>query len=331
MIVFYVVFLFLNKNKIFQKFNPETVNNYLRSQDIYDKRGDIKDRIFVSDETIYIASGYLYAKGSDPRDYNFQHPPFIKYLFGLSSLIFKLPLIPNVVFGLVLLLEVYLLASLVTKRKTVGFLASILILIDPVFKEVTSYALLDLGQIVFILGFLITTIYYEKHYLLSGILLGLAFSSKFYSPILIFLVVIYIYKLINKKLIIKREIYTLVVAGITFYLTYIVSVINDKGMFNLFFQQAKMVKFMMVHNKAVEIGGILPMFFGGHILWPISFAASLYSLYKDKFITFISFLVIIPVLYTIVMFFQIPFTRYFILTLPIFYISLSNLVFRNYI
>lgn len=326
----YLIFIFDNRGLLFKKFSQETVNTYLKSQDIYDKGGDIKDRVFVSDETVYLASGYLYAKGSDPRDYNFQHPPFVKYLFGLSSTVFNLPLLPNIFLGWALLLEVYLLASLVTKKEIAGLFTSALILIDPVFKEVVVYALLDLGQIVFILGFLITTIYYEKHFLLSGILLGLGLSSKFYSPVFIFLAVVYVYKLINKKLIVKREIYTLIVAGLIFYLTYAVSVINDKGFFNIFFQQAKIIKFMIVHNKALQIGGVLPMFFGGYLLWPISFAASLFSLYKDKFKSFVSFLILIPVLYTVVMFFQIPFTRYFILTLPILYISLSSLILKNH-
>ena len=77
--------------------------------------------------------------------------------------------------------------TFVFKNKLIGFLASLLLLIDPVFKEVMMYALLDLGQMVFILGFIITTFYYKKHWIGQGVLLGLAMASKFYSPVIIFL------------------------------------------------------------------------------------------------------------------------------------------------
>jgi len=137
LVFLYLIFVLINRNYLFQKFDTKTVPDFLRSQDILDEKDEIKNRIFVSDETIYIASGYLYVSGEDPRDYNFQHPPLIKYFFGLSSKFFNLPLFPNIIFGFVLLLEIYLLCKLVFKNEILGFLTSILMLIDPVFKEVT--------------------------------------------------------------------------------------------------------------------------------------------------------------------------------------------------
>ncbi len=303
------------------KFDPMVVNRYLKSQDILDINGDIKDRVMVSDEEIYIASGYLYANGAKPTDYNFQHPPFIKYLFGMSAKYFNLPLLPNIIFGAILLFEVFHLGSLVFKNRLIGFLASVLLLIDPVFKEVTIYALLDLGQMIFILGFIITTFFWKKHWIGQGVLLGLATASKFYSPVVIFLGIIYLYKILTKQFSLKKEIAVLLVGFITFSLCYI-----KAFPFNIFFEQAKIIKFMLEHNHAVEWGGIISMFFGGYILWPILFFVNLYQLFRSKVSDPVFLLCILPTTYYLLLTFQLPFTRYFILILPFLYLSLSKLI-----
>lgn len=321
----FFVFVFLNRQKLFQSFDPTVVNRYLKSQDILDSENKIKDRIFVSDEDIYIASGYLYVNVASPIEYNFQHPPFIKYLFGLSSKYFNLPLLPNVLFAGLLLFEIYLLGFLVFKSELVGLLASLLLLIDPVFKEVATYALLDLGQMVFILGFIITTLFKPNNFILSGILLGLAMASKFYSPVIIFLGIIYLYKILTKQFDIKRELLVLSFSFLSFSILYFKSF-----PFNIFFEQAKIIKFMMDHNKAIEWGGVIPMFFGGYILWPILFFANLFAILNTKFQDprFLFFL--IPISYFIILNFQLPFTRYFILILPFLYLSFANLIYISY-
>lgn len=316
----YVMFVITYKSFLFQKFNQDTMTRYFRSQDIEDINNEIKDRIFISDAEIYQATGYLYATGTSPATYNFAHPPLVKYLFGFSIKYFNLPLLPNMFFGLFLLFEVYVLGKLVFKNGSVGLLASLFLLVDPVFKEITIYSLLDLGEIVFILGFLITTVFYSKKYILSGILLGLATASKFYSPVVIFLGLIYIYKFLNKKLNIKHEFVILTTAFIIFNLIYL-----KAFPFNPFYNQAKTIKLMLTHNHAVSWGKVLPMFFGGFILWPISFFATIYNLLKEKFISQKFLLYLIPVFYFLVMTFQLPFTRYFILILPFLYLSLGNI------
>jgi hypothetical protein len=319
--VFTLVFFYLNKDFLFQKFDFEVVNRYLRSQDILDKDNIIKDRIFVSDEEIYIASGYLYANGVSPTDFNFQHPPFIKYLFGMSAKYFNLPLLPNIFFAGLLLLEVFLLGKLIFKSEVVGILSSLLLLFDPVFKEVTIYALLDLGQMVFLLGFILTTFFWKKHWIGQGVLLGLAVASKFYSPVIIFLGIIYLYKILTKQFDVKKETLMLIVALVTFASTYTISFIN--GDFNFFFHQAKIIKFMLDHNQAVEWGGVIPMFFGGYVVWPILFFVNLFVLLKSNFTGLVFVYSLIPVIYFFVLCFQLPFTRYFILILPFLYLTLG--------
>lgn len=322
---FFSIFLFINRQNLFRSFDSEVISKYLRSQDIFDETSQIKDRIFVSDEEIYIASGYLYVNGAKPTDYNFQHPPFIKYLFGFSAKYFNMPLLPNIIFALFLVFEIFILGKLVFKNYLVGFLASILIMLDPVFKEVATYALLDLGQMTFILGFIITSLFFEKKWVLQGLLLGLAMASKFYSPVIILLGIIYLYKLFNKSFAFRQEFTVLIVASLVFGLTYIVNF-----PFNIFFEQAKIIKFMLDHNKAVEWGEVLPMFFGGYLLWPILFFVNALVLLKVKF-NILQFLFnILPIACGVILLFQLPFTRYFILMLPFLYLTFTNLLLEKF-
>lgn len=328
--MFYSVFVFSNRNFFFQSFNNQIVTDFLRSQDILDLDDKIKDRVFVSDEVIYIASGYLYAKGADTREYNFQHTPFIKYLYGFSSLFFNLPLLPNIFLGFMLLLEIYLLGKFAFKNEIVGFIASLFMLIDPVFKEVTVYALLDLGQMVFILGFILTIFFWKKHFIGQGVLLGLAFASKFYSPVVIFTGIIFAYKLLIKEFNFKKELSMLIVAFLTFCGTYIVSFINDNGLFNIFFHQAKIFKFMLDHNSADQWGSVVKMFFGGYYLWPITFFASIFVLLNEKIKSFKFLFALLPVVYLFILCFQLPFVRYFVLIMPFLYLCLVGLLY-NYL
>jgi hypothetical protein len=68
------------------------------------------------------------------------------------------------------------------------------------------------------------------------------------------------------------------------------------------------------------------MFFGGYILWPISFIFVLYQIVKTKLRGSNMLIYLIPAVYLFVMCFQIPFTRYFMLILPFCYLSLASIL-----
>jgi len=143
----------------------EIVSKYLRSQDIYDPDGKIKDRIFISDSEIYLASGYLYANGANPVDYNFQHPPVLKYLYGYSLKFFGTPYPLQVIFIFLLLFLSFSLAFAVSRSKKVAILTLLLLVLDPLVRESALNVYLDLGQTVFCLGicsrlFVSSSIYY---------------------------------------------------------------------------------------------------------------------------------------------------------------------------
>src|SRR3989338_6950130 len=107
-ICLYILILFITHQNVFTAtFDKSLITRYFLSQDItHEVPGK---RLFLSDEDVYTATGYLYIHGEDPSQFNFEHPPFIKYLFGLSIVLFNNPLIIQVVLGALTLASLYIL------------------------------------------------------------------------------------------------------------------------------------------------------------------------------------------------------------------------------
>lgn len=341
--------LFFKYPQVFSyKFNQNLVRDYLRSQDINDPLGLIKDRIILSDSDIYIASGYLYAKGGDPTNYNFQHPPLIKYLFGFSVLLTGNPLYVQIIFGLTLLFLTYFLGTKLLKNQIFSFVGTGLLLIDPVFGGMMNQALLDLGQAVFALGYVILMLFFPESFILQGIVLGLFAASKFWSTAALIVVLIFAFKLLirKEKISIKRSGLSFVVAFVVFSLTYLKSFISAGGFFNIFFFLAKDLRFMLAHNSAVSFGGPVILFITGFFapwwqsgvvratdysfLWPISLLALIFMALKTKIRDIKSFVFLFPATYLLLLSTQVPFTRYFIIILPFTYLGLAGLFKKLY-
>ncbi len=338
-------FLFLKHQDLFKyKFNVNLISEYLRSQDIEDKGNAIKDRIFLSDSDLYIASGYLYAKGADPTGYDFQVPALIKYLFGFSILAFGNPFYVQIVFGIALLWLTYFLGMKLFKNRAVSLIGTTLLLIDPVFGGMMNGALLDLGQTVFALSFVILMFFYPESFILQGITLGLFAASKFWSTAVIFVFLITIYKIFIRKerLNIKKIGLVLLTTLITYSLLYIKTFINNYGDFNIVIYQGKVLRYMLAHNSAGVPGGPIALFISGYFLpwwqngiihigdwsflWPISFLASVFLIFKTKLKDLRFFFYLLPIGYLLLTSTQVPFTRYFLIILPYAYLNLSSLL-----
>lgn len=326
-----------HRQSIDYKFAQESIHDYLRSQDIEDPQSLIHDRIFVSDNTIYQVTGYLYAKGESPVKYNFQHPPLVKYLFGFSTLLTGNPFYVQMIFGLALLFLTYFLGTKLFKNKWVAFAGTLLLLIDPVFQGLQSEALLDLGQSVFALGYVIMMLFYPESYILSGVILGLLAASKFWSTALVIVALVYLYKIFarREKVEVGKTILSFVVAFVIFCLSYSKEFIIAGGAFNIFAFLAKDAKFMFTHDSASSLGGPLSLFLTGYVkpwtlLWPMGLAASTYLAIRRFFFyqsfDWPSFAYALPFVYLLLISNQIPFTRYFILILPYIYLNLAGLL-----
>jgi 4-amino-4-deoxy-L-arabinose transferase-like glycosyltransferase len=320
------------------------IEKYKRSQDI---THGVENRVHISDNDIYIASGYLYAKGESPIKYNFQHPPLLKYLFGLSTTITDNPYWVQIVFGAAFITISYYFSFLLFKSRVVAVLAAIFIVFDPAFFEVSTQALLDLGQAVFALSFLVLVLYYPKKYKLQGLVLGLFVASKFWTAAVFFVLLIYGYKLLMKeKLEAIKVLYSFAIAFVVFILFYARAYIEHGRYFDIFFFEAKVVKFMLQHNSSDTWGGSFLLFLTGHFknwwsaevvkssvltfLWTLSLELSTFKSARKK-LSYEHLIYVFPVIYLLLISNQVPFTRYYVIILPFLYISLSKFLWGMFL
>jgi hypothetical protein len=342
--VAFVIFIFSKHPDLLSyKFNQDVVKNYLRSQDIEDPNELIKDRIFISDSDIYLASGYLYAKGDNPAKYNFQHPPLIKYLFGYSVLLTGNPYWVQLFFGLVFLLLTYFLSSKILKYKWMAVIPSAFILSDPLFGNVISGCYLDLGQAVFAISFIILALYFPKKYFWVGLSLGLFAGSKFWSTAVMVAGLTYLFKFIiqKEKFNFLQILSTISVSLLVYLLTYTKYFLAGGWLMSFIELQGRIFKFMLSHNSAGQIGGSILLFATGFftpwwkggveravdwsLLWPIGLISSVVLVIKSKFKGVELFIYLLPAIYLLLISTGVPFTRYFVIILPFIYISLTKL------
>lgn len=264
----YIIYLYLARPIVFHfVFNPNSISIFYRSQVI---PSEVDGRVFLSDTDQIISTGYLQVLGMDPTKYMFEHPPLIKYFVGFSLLAFKNPYIVQIIFGSLYLFGTYFLSLQITGRRIIGVLSTILLLIDPLFFSVTTILVMDLGQAVFALYYVISIISLNRKWLLQGILLGLLSASKFWSTAIFFfifslLLLNFDYK--NRKHR-KHVLYLLIVTGLVFSMTYIRTFIINGGLFNLPLMQLKIFKFWFQHSVSSGFGQSIYAFITGYShLW----------------------------------------------------------------
>ncbi|MEJ2441615.1 MAG: hypothetical protein P8Y06_01690 [Patescibacteria group bacterium] len=342
-IVYFIFILFRHIDTINYQFNQNSIRDYLRSQDIEDTEDRIKDRIHISDSDIYISAGYLYAKGEVPTKYNFQHAPLVKYFLGFSTIIFNNPFVIQIIFGGVLLVLTYLLGLKVFKSALIGILASGFLLFDPLFSDMISGGLLDLGQAVFSTSYVLGSLLAPDNFILNGISLGLVGASKSWTTSVFLLAALSFYKIVCKKekIAFKKLLLTGVVAVMAFSLTYLKAFIEARGHFNIIYWQLRILKFLINHDSAAFLGGNVTLFLTGYFkewwqqsefvrsqiwnpLWPVALISAFFGLVKEKKDSLYYFLYLLPILYLLYISTGVPFSRYFILILPYLYLSLSK-------
>ncbi len=348
MLCIYVAILAVFHPRVFSyRFDHEIIDRYFCSQDIpYEPPCP---RVWLSDEELHIAAGYLYAKGHDPAVIDFQHMPFVATLYGFSIVLFNNPFYVEILFGMAYLVLVYILGLKLFKSRLISALGSAVFLIDPLFLELSSQASYELGQAVFLLSYLILMIFYQKKVLLQGIALGLLASTKFWGAALFFIAATAAYRIVKKQFEIRGYILHLAVAFVAFSLTYITSFVKQNFLFNIVFFQLKVLKFWLDHSVSnipfasfiLFTTGFFKSWWGEHeiirthiwsALWPISLIASTALSIKPLLkwdITPKLFFTSIPFVYLVYLGVQAPFSRYFILILPFCYLSLSYLIFRT--
>ncbi len=140
----------------------------------------------ISDGDLYVYAGYAYMQGEDPTTINFEHPPLIKYIYGLSYYIFGNSFIASLAFYFIFLFSSYLFSGLVIQNKFLRYLSVIILGIQPIVYVLSSHALLDLPMN-FLLLFLFYFLFKEgiqarTRYAIAGIIIGLLSGVKYPIP-----------------------------------------------------------------------------------------------------------------------------------------------------
>jgi predicted membrane-bound dolichyl-phosphate-mannose-protein mannosyltransferase len=365
LVAIYLVRLFSFYPQTFTyRFNPTLVDRYFLSQDIpHEVDGK---RVFLSDGEIHEAAGYLYWHGHDPSVINFQHPPFLKYLFGVGIVIFNNPYLIQISWGVLLVILTFSFGLKVFKSLEIATLAGFLLAIDPLLSLVSSSALLDLGQAVLVLLYIFLMIGKKKSIVLTGVVLGLIATSKFWAVALFFILLTFVYSLLegkeiqfklkfvfdllkgqNFKKLLRQFTYQFLVAAITMSVIYLPAFIYQNGKFNIIFFELKSLKYWLNHSVSSVPLASLGMFLSGfyktwwdgsivktpswNLLWPLSFVSAIYLglkvFWKKKKVTSQVLVSLMPILYLIYLGVQAPFERYFIIILPFLYLTLARILY----
>lgn len=173
-IVFLSVSIFQHRGIFLSKYNPDKIE-----REYYSSQWAVKDSKHpISDTTLYAYAGYKYIKGENPILVNPEHPPFGKYLIGLSILIFDNERIFALTAGLISLLLIFYIVQFTTGSKIASSLAVFLTSTHDLFlNQLFESPQLDIFQILFFLLLIIFLLFYfskpnNKYLVLAGLAFG---------------------------------------------------------------------------------------------------------------------------------------------------------------
>ncbi len=142
----------------------------------------------MGDGDIYTYAGIRYAQGEDPTAINFEHPPVIKYIFGLSYLLFSIPNLANVVFLVIAAISFWNITSTLFVSMRWRYITTAIFLLHPIVYSYYIQTMLDFGTMALSLAVIACYVkVYESDTNLkkSGLILfmGLFLASKYPLPI----------------------------------------------------------------------------------------------------------------------------------------------------
>lgn len=178
-----VIFFWTNKNIYLQKYDyPSWQNRYDQSQYA---QGD-KSSYILSDSDLNTLRGYLYLnKGIDMEKFIPGHPPLASYLFGISIAVFNNQYVISLIFGVLCLFVFYKVCFLLTRHELVSLIITLLLSLEPIYRNQLNDSMLDIFQLTFGL----TALYYFLVWLKKGkispllisqIFIGFTISTKFF-------------------------------------------------------------------------------------------------------------------------------------------------------
>ncbi|HEY5601314.1 MAG TPA: glycosyltransferase family 39 protein [Patescibacteria group bacterium] len=178
-------------------------------------------KLWLDDPKLYTIAGYNYVKGTSPGKMNIEHPPFVKYLFGISTLAFGNPSIVQVVFAFGSIITLIFLTFKLTNNLFLSNFAGLLLVRDELFQQQVAIPMLDIGGLFFVL---LSILLFEKSVknpkllLLFGIVQGLAVGSK--TGIFILPLVFLLYGVFFERKLLKNIIFATLITFLTYLLLY---------------------------------------------------------------------------------------------------------------
>jgi len=164
----------------------------------------------VTDEVVYILGGKIYFPllthlqiGASGWTYNYEHPPFVKFLIGFSLWLNSQaghPLkelfaarLPSVIMGTLLVVTIYLLGRAPFGR-VVALLAALCLAVSPWLAYFSALAYLDMTMTALITVAYLLTLHAIRRpwlYLVVSILVGLGAASKYTAVLVVPAIVIF--------------------------------------------------------------------------------------------------------------------------------------------
>ncbi len=363
-VIYILILFFCFRYSLFYTFNEHLIDRYLNSQDI---PYEVDERIFLSDSEIHVAAGYLYATGASPFTYNFQHPPLIKYVYGIVASSIRLPYLVNAILGLFYLWGTYWVAitiftmikekqeHILTPSKgeylleqevvlRMGAIISVgFVLIDPIFIAVVTQALLDVGQALFCLLYVIMRIRGSSRLFLLSASIGLAAASKFWTPVIFFVICVeggmalYEGFFMQWRQRIVDMVRLAMGSAIVFTCVHFPVVFHGGGVGTIWWYQLKIVNYWIHHsvsampmaNTILFLTGYMQQWWGARewhhidqwtVAWPLFLLLSLVAvvhIYRTHVL--VACIFAIPLAYLLFISVQAPFARYFFIILPYLY------------
>ena len=223
LIVTFHIFVFLLNNSIHftNPFNPEYYGKlYSQSQYVV---GSLSEG-GIGDDGLYAFAGYYYLFGAgDVSSVNFEHPPLGKYLIGLSILLFGNQNIINIIYFVLLLVVTFHLAKAVGLGRFGSWICILVVGLDPLFLDHLLRSLLDLPFTLYFVSavyFFLKGLKTTKYFLLSNILWGAAFSTRFF-PAFVFVYLLELTYIVWLKKSVKQFLYTSLTIPVVYLLTHI--------------------------------------------------------------------------------------------------------------
>lgn len=181
--VFIFSLIFSNRSVLFSRTDPGQDKQLFQSSKYYlGEKGSL-----VSDDVVYAHAGYEYVNGIVPTQINFEHPPFAKYVFGVSSHVFGNPSWAVVLFTTMLVFSFIFLASSLFISPHMKVVAFIMYIANPLVYGFFTKTLLDVPLAAMLMLSIVCYLRYLQkptiqRAMLWGVIGGLACATKYPIP-----------------------------------------------------------------------------------------------------------------------------------------------------